>query len=92
MNLLSRLFGKTAAAPAPAPEPVLHKDCRIFPQPVKDTGGYRITARIEKDFEGQLKTHLLIRADTCTTLEEAVTTSVSKARLAIDQLGDTIFG
>lgn len=92
MNLLSRLFGKSAPAAALAPEAILHKDCRIFPQPVKDTGGYRIAARIEKDFDGQVKTHLLIRADTCTTLEEAVTTSVSKARLAIDQLGDTIFG
>lgn len=88
MNLLSRLFAK----PAPAtPDPILHKDCRIFPQPVKGAGGYRIAARIEKDFGAQVKIHTLIRADTCTSLDEATTTSIAKARQAIDQLGDALF-
>ena len=90
MNLLSRLFGKSAPE-AKSPEPILHKSCRIYPQPAKDGAGYRVSARIEKDFGDTVKTHLLIRADTCTTLEEATDTSVAKARLAIDQLGDTIF-
>lgn len=67
MSLLSRLFAK----PAPKiPDPILHKSCRIFPQPVKDGSGYRVAARIEKDFHGQVKVHQLIRADTCTSLEE----------------------
>ncbi len=90
MNLLSRLFGKSAPE-AKASDPILHKSCRIYPQPVKAAGGYRVSARIEKDFGGTTKTHLLIRADTCTTLEEATDTSIAKAKLAIDQLGDTIF-
>jgi hypothetical protein len=90
MNLLSRLFGKSAPE-TKAVDPILHKDCRIFPQPVKDGGGYRVGARIEKDFGDQVKTHHLIRADTCTTLEEATETSISKARQAIDQLGASLF-
>lgn len=90
MNLLSRLFGKTAA-PAKAVEPVLYKDCRIFPQPMPEGSTFRIAARIEKDFDGVTKTHQLIRADTRTSLEEASTASVDKAKVAIDQLGDTIF-
>ena len=89
MNLLSRLFAKPAAK---TPDPVLHKDCRIFAEPVKDGSGYRVAARIEKDFGGQVKTHRLIRADTCTSEAEASTTSLAKARQAIDQLGDAIFG
>lgn len=89
MSLLSRLFGKSA--PPAAAEPILHKGCRIFPQPIKDGGTYRIAARIEKDFGGQVKTHLLQRADTSTALDEATEMSLGKARLAIDQLGDSLF-
>lgn len=91
MNLLSRLFGKSPAAPAATTDPILYKSCRIYPQPVKGAGGYRVAARIEKDFGAQIKTHQLIRADTCTSLDEATETSVAKARQAIDQLGDAIF-
>jgi hypothetical protein len=88
MSLLSRLFGKTA----PAPEAILHKDCRILPAPIKDSGAFRIAARIEKDFDGETKTHHLIRADTRPTLDEATEATVAKAKQAIDQLGDTLFG
>ena len=90
MPFFSRLFGK-AAAPAAAPEPVLHKGCRIFPEPEKAPGGYRVAARIEKDIAGNLKTHHLIRADIFSSLEDAQDTSLSKAKLAIDQLGDSLF-
>ena len=90
MSLLSRLFGKSAPE-AKAAEPILYKSCRIYPEPQKVPGGFRVAARIEKDFGGQTKTHSLVRADTCTTLEEATDISVGKARLVIDQLGDTIF-
>ncbi len=90
MNLLSRLFGRSAPE-AKAVDPILHKSCRIFPQPAKDGGGFRLAARIEKDFGDQVKVHHLIRADTFTSLEEATDTSIAKAKLAIDQLGDTLF-
>ena len=88
MSLLSRLFGKSAPK---APDPILHKDCRIFAQPVAASGGYRVTARIEKDLAGQTKTHLLQRADTCSSLQEATDLSIAKSRQAIDQLGDALF-
>jgi hypothetical protein len=89
MSLLSRLFGKSEPK---APEAILHKDYRIYPQPVKEGGVYRIAARIEKDIEGQTKTHTLIRADTRNSEDEAREATVDKAKQAIDQLGDTIFG
>lgn len=89
MNFLSRLFGKSTP---PAPEAILHKDCRIIPVPVKDGGSYRISARIEKDFGGETRTHTLIRADTRASLDEANEASIAKAKQAIDQLGDTLFG
>lgn len=89
MSLLSRLFGKSAPA---APEPVLHKDFRIFPQPIREGGVFRIAARVEKDVDGQVRVHQLIRADTSPTLDEATSASLAKAKQAIDQLGDAIFG
>ena len=88
MSLLSRIFSK----PAPkAPDPILHKDCRIFAQPVAASGGYRVAARIEIDLGGQTKTHLLQRADTCSSLQEATDLSIAKAKQAIDQLGAALF-
>lgn len=88
-SFLSRLFGSSAPA---TPEPILYKEFRIFPQPVREGGVYRIAARIEKDIGGVTKTHSLIRADTSPTLDEASGASVNKARQAIDQLGDRLFG
>jgi hypothetical protein len=87
-SFLSRLFGKSAG---PAPEPILHKDCRIFPEPMKEAGGFRVAARIEKEVDGQVKTHPFIRSDVHASLESATDASVEKAKLAIDQLGDDLF-
>ena len=88
MSLLSRLLGKSAPK---APEPVLHKDYRIFPEPQKAPGGFRVAARIEKDFEGQTKTHQLIRSDVHASLEDATEATIGKSKTASDQLGDTLF-
>ncbi len=92
MSLLSRLFGKSAPEVPKAAEPVTHNGFRIFPQPMKDVAGYRIAARVEKDMDGVTRTHQLIRADTRASLDEATTASILKARQAIDQLGETLFG
>ena len=89
-SFLSRLFGKSPATPAAA-EPVIHKDHRIYPDPIKGPGGWRVAARVEKDFPDGTRTHHLSRADTFTDRDQAVETSVDKAKLAIDQLGDTLF-
>lgn len=90
MSIFSKLFGggggsKTEAAPEQ------HGDYRIFVAPTSEQGGFRVTARIEKDVEGETKTHLMIRADKCQSLEEAQTTSLLKAKMLIDQQGDLIF-
>ncbi len=88
-SFLSRLFGTT---PAAAPQAILHKDFRIFPAPIRDGSAFRIAARVEKDFGGETKVHQLIRADTRASQDEAMEASVQKARQAIDQLGDSLFG
>ncbi len=88
-NFLTRFFAKPAPALA---EPILHKDFRIFPEPIREAAAFRIAARIEKTFGAEIRTHQLIRADTRTSRDEAVQASADKARQAIDQLGDTLFG
>ncbi len=88
MNFLRRLFGKSDPA---APQAILHKDFRIYPEPIKEGASFRIAARVEKDVDGAVKVHQLIRADTRTSHDEAVEASVAKAKQAIDQLGETLF-
>lgn len=90
-SFLSRLFGKSTETASTAPEPVLHNDFRIFPDPIAEGSVHRIAARIEKSFGDQVKTHHLIRADTRNSRDEAIEASVAKAKQAIDQLGDTLF-
>ena len=88
MSLLSRLFGKTEPK---APEPVLYKEFRIFPGPIREAAGHRVAARIEKGFPGGGKVHQMGRADTLGALDGATALSLSKAKSAVDQLGDALF-
>ena len=88
MSLLSRLFGGSAAK---TPDPETHKGFLIFPQPARESGGFRIGARIEKEIDGEIQTHMMIRADTYGAEDTAVEASLQKAKLLIDQQGDQIF-
>ncbi|MGB8624464.1 MAG: HlyU family transcriptional regulator [Paracoccaceae bacterium] len=89
MSLLSRLFGGNKSQPEVTPE--IYKDFRIFAEPVSESGGFRVSARIEKTIDGEVKTHQLIRADTLRSEEDAAAASVAKAKQIIDERGDAIF-
>ena len=90
MSILSKLFG--GGSKSREPEPELYNDYRIYPAPEKESAGYRIGARIEKEIGGEVKVHHMIRSDTYGSEDIALEASVTKARQVIDQLGDTIFG
>ncbi len=90
MSLFSRLFGGGGSEPETEAED--YNGFLIFPEPVKESGGFRIAARIEKEIGGELKIHNLIRADVCTNPDEAVRLSTAKAKQMIDQMGDKLFG
>ena len=89
MSLLSKLFGGGSSKSRVEPE--LYNDYRIYPEPKSEQGGFRIGARIEKDIDGETKTHQMIRADKCQSAEEAASHSLLKAKMLIDQQGDLIF-
>lgn len=91
MSLLSRLFGGGSGKPAEAVQPVEYNGYRIYPEPMNDGSKWRISARIEREVEGNVKSHHLIRADTLNDEQEAKDASVAKARIMIDQQGDGIF-
>ena len=92
MPLWSRFFGgKQPKEPASAPSEE-HKGFRITPKPIRESGHYRIAARIEKEVAGVPRVHDLIRADTVATPDEAHTLSLAKARQVIDEQGERLFG
>jgi hypothetical protein len=94
MSILSRLFGKgPAKSPeaAPSAEPVRHDGYDIHPEPINESGKWRVAARIVKVVDGVEKTHRLIRADTLDSADAAAAASLAKARQVIDEQGDRMF-
>jgi hypothetical protein len=91
MSLLSKLFGGGAKS-APKAEPVLYEGFQIFPEPMKEAGGHRVAARIEKEIDGTIKSHQMIRADLIASPDEATEVAIAKARKLIDEQGEHLFG
>lgn len=91
MSILSRLFGGGGGG-APAKEPEIYKDFRIFAAPQSGDGGYRLAARIEKDIDGETRVHQMIRADKVQSADEAEAFSLRKAKQVIDEQGEGLFG
>lgn len=90
MSLLSRLFGSKNGK-SPAATSVEYKGFQIKPEPMKESQGFRLCATIEKEVDGVLKTHRLIRADTIADFEQCNDASVAKVKQMIDQMGERLF-
>ncbi|MGG7518498.1 HlyU family transcriptional regulator [Allorhizobium undicola] len=78
-------------AAAPASEPQIHADCRIFAEPLREGAQYRLAGRIEKDVDGRVLTRSFIRADLFTGRDEALEFTFRKGRQIIDQSGPSLF-
>jgi hypothetical protein len=89
MSILKRLFGGGAPGKAET-SPEIYKDFRIYAEPVRASGGYRLAARIEKEVDGALRRHHLVRADTFDSEDAARDHALRKARTLIDQQGDKL--
>lgn len=89
MSFLKKFFGGGGGDPTAKAE--TYKDFTIFSEPIKDGATWRIAARIEKEVDGDVKVHQMVRADTLQSFDEAVEASTNKAKALIDQQGETIF-
>jgi len=92
-GFLKRLFGAAAnenEPPAGAPDEV-YKDVEIFARPVKDGGQWRIAGRLQKDVGGETVERKFVRADLLPDEAGAKSATLGKARLIIDQNGDSLW-
>jgi len=91
MSLFSKLFGlKVDDAPAKAPSQE-HGGYRITATPMKVDGQFQVCGTIDGEVNGQPKHYRFVRADKCSSLDEALDLTFQKGRLVIDQLGASIF-
>lgn len=96
MSILSRLFGfgggdgggEDGAPAAPGED---YEGFVIYAEPERDGPRWRLAARIEKEIDGALQTHRMIRADTFESAEAAATAATAKAKVLIDEQGARIF-
>ncbi len=58
---------------------------------MRAAGGFRVAARIEKDIAGETRTHHMVRADMCDSLDTALEVTTNKAKMLIDQQGNALF-
>lgn len=92
-KMFKSLFGSSAKGAASAPKAVtLEYDGYLIvadPQPVN--GQYQVSGRIEKQDGETAKIHTFIRADTLPDRSGACDEMIRKAKMLIDQQGDSIF-
>ena len=94
-GFLSRLFGGGGggSAAAAAAEPEIYKDLEIRAAPQKQGGSWLTAGSITRPGAGEDgdKVHQFIRADTHTSLDEAIEFTVRKAKQIVDEQGDGLF-
>ena len=94
-GFLKKLFGAGEGGAPPGPDrgkAVEYKGFTIIPAPRPHGGQYLTAAVIEKEVDGALRTHDLVRADTHGSAEDAGTFAVHKAKQVIDEQGERLFG
>ncbi|PWI32353.1 transcriptional regulator [Vibrio albus] len=91
MGLFSKLFGSKSSEQTTEVEPVEYKGFLIYQEAVKEGGQYRIAGRITKEKDGEIKSHRFIRSDLVTSEQDANELMLNKAKMFIDQMGDSIF-
>ena len=89
MSLFKKLFGGGGSKPDAPSE--TYKDFRITATPIAEGQAFRVAATIEKEVDGKMRRHELIRADTMQGLEAAQVASIGKAKQVIDEQGELIF-
>lgn len=93
MSFLRKLFGggsKDSSA-APAHDQTTHEGYDIVSTPMPEGGQFRVCALVRKEIDSDVKEHKLIRADLCSTADEASEIAIRKARQMINERGEKLF-
>lgn len=90
MSFLKKLFGGGKADGTNDREAVEYNGFSIQTAPINEGGQYRVCAIISKEVDGETRTHKLIRADVCSSADEASEISMRKAKQMIDEQGDRL--
>lgn len=91
MSFWKSLFGGSKSAEAPRQEAIVYNGFTIEPAPYAAEGQYQVAGFVRKTIGGEMKEHKFVRADRFSSMEEAVTFSVMKAKQIVDQMGEKIF-
>lgn len=90
-SLKSLFTGDGGGQTAQTANPVDYEGFQIRPMPERRDGGWNTAGIITKVIDGEPKEHRFIRVDTHSSLEDAVSFSVTKAQQIINEQGDHLF-
>ncbi|WP_269580641.1 HlyU family transcriptional regulator [Roseibium sp. Sym1] len=71
--------------------PIDYNGFQIVAEPQQNNGQWQVSGRIEKQDGETKKVHTFIRADTLPEESAAATEMIRKAKMMIDQMGDSLF-
>ncbi|MEO1199096.1 MAG: HlyU family transcriptional regulator [Pseudomonadota bacterium] len=94
MSLFKKLFGGGPGGSNKPDGPFAeeaYEGYRVLVTPIPEGSQFRLAATIEKDVDGEVKQHRLIRADVLPSKEAAAEAAIRKARQLIDSQGDALF-
>ncbi|GAB4577184.1 MAG: hypothetical protein Tsb0019_05170 [Roseibium sp.] len=92
-NFFKSLFGASATGEKSGRKAVTadYDGFLIIADPQPNNGQFQVSGRIEKQVGDTTRVHTFIRADTLPDAEGAANEMIRKAKLMIDQQGDSIF-
>lgn len=92
IKFLQRLLGGNPGPSEPEVAAREHyKGFDLSAAPIREGAAWRVAGSIVKDMEGVPKQHEFVRADTYPNRDDAIATSLQKARLLVDERGDGLF-
>ncbi|MDD9908078.1 MAG: HlyU family transcriptional regulator [Ahrensia sp.] len=92
MSFFKRLLGKAEEASAKPAAQESYKGFDIVATPQSDGGQYRLHGTISKQVDGEVKQHVLIRADLFPDTKQCAEVTLRKAKQVIDEQGDRLLG
>lgn len=94
MSFWKKLFGgsteKTSEQTKKAGQ-IEHKGFIVTAMPFTEGGQYQVCGVISKEVDGEVKEYRFIRADRCSSIDDAATITFNKGRQIIDEQGGRMF-